>query len=259
MILRKALLISAPGGSSLSPGGLNSDLETTRNFLLSPRGGAWASHEITVLENPEATEITEAVKDMQADYTITYFSGRSFGDQAGNRFLILQDGDYIQDTELLNNSEKQLVLVDACPEAFSKEVIHFTGRPNEFQLARAMYDKWIERCEPGQMIMHANEKNSPAETGGIFTQKLLQVGSRVPAVDNRFNLKSILAAGHEVPGLMQDAGIAQGPGITYSQGNTRLPFAMAMPRLSGGKGNNNQAASGLALGLFLLGLFLSSE
>ena len=261
MISRKALLISAPGGSTLSSDGLNSDLETTKNFLLSPRGGAWANHEITVLDNPDAAEIVAAVKEMQADYTITYFSGKSFADAKANRFLILHEGDFIQDTELLNDSAKQLVLVDACPEAFTKEVIHFTGKPNEFQLARAMYDKWIQRCEPGQMIMHANDTASAVSTagGGVFTQKLLQVASRVPAVDNKFNLKSILAAGHEVPQLMQDAGLQTGPGITYSSGNARLPFAMALPRLSGNLNKSGQASTGLALGLFLLGLFLSSE
>src|SRR5688500_9331193 len=116
MISRKALLISAPAGGMGSRAG-NSDLEATRNFLLSPRGGAWAAHEIHVLDNPSVDQITEAVQNMAADYTITYFSGASFSDRNANRFLVLQE-DFIRDTDLLNDSQKQLVLVDACPENF---------------------------------------------------------------------------------------------------------------------------------------------
>lgn len=258
MISRKALLISASGhGHSC---GRNTDLEATRNFLLSPRGGAWASHEILELDNPSIDEITTCVQEMYADYTITYFSGSSFADSNGNHFLVL-NGDYIRDTELLNNSEKQLVLVDTCSETFTKDIIHFTGRPNEFELARRMYDKWIERCEPGQVIMHAcnarTERKAPA---GLFTKKLLQLASRVPEVENRFNLKSILAAGHEVPSLLEAEGVHESPEISYCKGNIKLPFAMAMPaKRPGLPAGNNQGINALTLTLFLLGFFLSVD
>lgn len=258
MISRQALLISAPEGGHQAGG--NSDLAATRNFLLSPRGGAWAAHEIHVLDNPSVEDITTRVAEMNAHYTITYFSGTSFGDESGNRFLVLS-GDFIRDTELLNRSEKQLVLVDTCPDNFTGEVINFTGKPNEFELARKMYDKWIERCEPGQMIMHAREANTPVHgQGGLFTQKLLQLGSRVPPVQNKFNLKSILAAGHEMPQLSGENGACLGPEISYSNGNIKLPFAMAMPAprpgLPSGSGGGINA---IALTWFLLGFLLSGE
>jgi hypothetical protein len=160
---------------------------------------------------------------------------------------------------LLNQSGKQLVLVDICADTFTEEVIHFVGRPNEFELARRMYDKWIERCEPGQMIMHATEKTDrPESKKGVFTQKLLQLASRVPAVENRFNLKSILAAGHEMPELLTEEGEYGGPEITYTNGNVKLPFAMALPAKKTGS-NTSDPFTGIALGIFLLGLFLSSE
>jgi hypothetical protein len=258
MILRKALLISAPEGGHQAGG--NSDLAATRNFLLSPRGGAWAAHEIHVLDNPTVEDITARVSDMKADYTITYFSGSSFGDASGNRFLVL-NGDFIRDTDLLNSSEKQLVLVDTCPDSFTGEVINFMGKPNEFELARKMYDKWIERCEAGQVIMHARESSvTDRSNAGLFTKKLLQLGSRVPPVQDKFNLKSILAAGHEIPQLMGENGEPGGPEISYSNGNIKLPFAMAMPAPrpglpSGGGGGINA----IALTMFLLGFLLSGE
>ena len=261
MISRKALLISAPGAAATYLNAVNSDLETTRNFLLSPRGGAWANHELVLLNNPRISDIADAVGEMNADYTITFFSGKSFGDGSGNRFLILNDEDFIRDTELLNDSDKQLVLVDSCPESFTEEVIHFVGKPDEFHLARRMYDKWIERCEAGQVIMHANNSRTvPEKNGGVFTQKLLQVASKIPAVENKFNLKSILAAGHEVPAILKDDGEESSPDISYSRGNLKLPFAMALPAIIKKKGQGGSLNSpGIMLGLFFLGLFLSLE
>jgi hypothetical protein len=261
MISRKALLISSPSGAGCGVPGGNTDLQTTRNFLLSPRGGAWSDDEIVVLEGPGLAAVTEAVKGMKADYTITWFAGTSFSDPEGRRFLVLNDGDFFQDTELLNDSEKQLVLVDGCPDAFSEEVIHFVGKPDEFQLARRMYDKWIERCESGQVIMHASEAGpgSTSPKAGAFTQKLLLLGSKVPPVENRFNLKSILAAGHELPVLLQEDGLEQSPNITHSIGNAKLPFALALPILKNKGGAGGEAFSSFALGLILLGLLFGAE
>ncbi len=257
MISRKALLISAPLRGELN-GAANSDLEATRNFLLSPRGGAWAAHEIHVLDNPTVQQITEVVAGMHADYTITCFSGQSFGDSNGNRFLVL-NGDFIRDTDLLNSSEKQLVLVDTCPESFSKEVIHFVGKPNEFELARRMYDKWIERCDAGQMIMHART-SADQLYAGAFTQKLLQLASKVPSIENKFHLKSILAAGHEVPQLLQAEGCDLSPEISYRSGNIKLPFAMAMPAPRPGlPAAQNSGINAVALTIFLLSLLLASD
>jgi hypothetical protein len=254
MILRKALLISAPG-CACPEAKTNSDLQTTRNFLLSPRGGAWSDDEVTVLENPSLESIIAAVKTMRADYTITYFSGESFSDRSGRRFLVTRKGDFFQDTELLNASEKQLVLVDDCRDSATGDAVHFTGKPDEIQLARRMYDKWIERCEAGQMIMHACEPGKMNTVrSGLFTKKLLQVASKVPAVENRFNLKSILAAGHEVPVLLQSEGAEHSPDISYMNGNGKLPFALALPILKKKGKIRGEGYSGLAIGLMLLGL-----
>jgi len=260
MISRKALLISAPAGAG-SAHGINTDLEATRNFLLSPRGGAWNKDEITLLENPSLPEVISAVRVSVADYNITFFSGDGFADNNGNRFLILNDGDFFVDTELLNDSPKQLVLVDACREAFTEEVFHFTGRPNEFEKARRMYDRWIERCEPGQLIIHSTERNTHREKskGGLFTQKLLQVASTVPAVENKFNLKSIYAAGSETPDLMRGEGCASSPAISYEKGNVKLPFAMAMPSDEQQVAERAQLIASLAFGLLILGIIFGKD
>jgi len=258
MTSRKALLIHAPGGECHNMSDVNADLEATREFLMSPQGGAWKSEEITVLVKPSLRLVLSMVDHMKADYTITFFSGKSFPDKNGNHFLVLNDGDFFQDTELLNHSGKQLVLVDACREPIESLKLNFTGHPSDYHKARLMYDKWIESCEAGQVILHATEQSTLApkkNNAGIFTQRLLQIASTLPSVENRFNLKSILAAGHETPDLLLEDGVDYGPAITYASGNVKLPFAMAMPKPPallppGGM------SSGLALGLFLIAFLL---
>lgn len=266
MILRKALLIDAPVGYRARVTGANTELEAMKKFLMSPRGGGWKPEEIQILENPGMSTLLNAVKKMQADYTITFFSGKSFPDHAGNHFLMLGDSDFFQDTELLNASSRQLVLIDTCQEASLVQQAQAESKPQEFETARMMYDKWIESCEPGQLIMHATEENTynvSKGNEGIFTQKLLEVANTIPALENRFNLKSILAAGHETPDLLLEDGYEEGPAITYSSGNIKLPFAMAMPApqasLPVPRSNGSSYSSGLALGLLIIGLLLGGE
>jgi hypothetical protein len=264
MILRKALLISAPEAGAGSLRGVNAELEATMTFLMSPNGGAWTAEEITILKNPSLKTIIRTVKEMVADYTITYFSGRGFPDKNGNHFLLLNDGDFFQDTELLNESVKQVVLIDDCAENFNGEESQSTASASELDKARRMYDRWIENCEDGQLIMHSTEEATvtPArKKGGLFTKKLLQVASSIPPARDRFNLKSILATGHETPDLLLEEGYEEGPAITYSNGNIKLPFAMALPApislLPAIK--KDDFSSGLTLGLFFLAFFLSLE
>jgi hypothetical protein len=263
MISRKALLISA-GGPHLFANGMNAGLEATCNFLMSPAGGAWSAEEIQVLHHPTLKSLLRTVDEMEADYTITYFSGKGFPDASGNHFLVLQDGDFFQDTELLNRSLKHVVIVDDCDDKFEMEVKGQPGDAADLDKARRMYDRWIENCADGQLIMHATEQatlSADRKKSGMFTRKLLQVASSIPAVRDRFNLKSILSAGHETPDLLLEEGFEEGPAITYSNGNIKLPFAMALPApmsfLPAVK--RDDFSSGLTLGLFFLAFFLSLE
>jgi len=232
MISRKALLISAPGNSEKNVPILNSELEVAKNFLLSPEGGAWTEDEITILHCPTLKNVLRIVEEMQADYTITIFSGKGFPNKMGQHFLVLENGDFFEDKELLNNSAKQLVIIDDCSSETDIEVQLSEAAASDLGKARKIYDKWIETCDSGQMIMHATEEAtvSPLRNKrGIFTRKLIQVASSIPPAIDRFNLKNILAMGHETPNLLLEEGFEEGPAVTYANGNVELPFALALP------------------------------
>lgn len=263
MILRKALLVSASQYAKKGTAARNSDLEATRQFLLSPHGGAWTTDEILVLDNPDLEQLSKAVQSMEADYTITFFLGKGFPDRAGKHFLILGEGDFFEDTELLNNSPKQVVIIDGVSEEYTQPSSTVNARQSDLDHARRMYDRWIMNCDPGQMIMHATEKatTSLADKAGIFTRKLLQVAMNISPAKDKFSLKSILAAGHATPDLLLEEGFDEGPAITYSNGNIKLPFAMALPApapmLPAIK--RDDLSSGFALGIFFIAFFLSLE
>jgi hypothetical protein len=263
MIVRKALLISAPGTNRKQNTERNADLEATRQFLLSPNGGTWYEEEICVLDNPDLKALAKAVKEMQADYTITFFLGKGFPDKNGKHFLILEEGDFFEDTELLNASPKQVVIVDGLREEYIKVIAPKGLRAHENDHARKMYDRWIMNCDPGQLIMHATEQStmSLAHKAGVFTRKLLQVATSIAPTKDKFNLKSILATGHETPDLLLEEGFDEGPAITYSNGNIKLPFAMALPAPSTllPAIKRDDLSSGLALGIFFIAFFLSLE
>lgn len=275
MATRQALLIGAPGGlnSKFLPG-VEIDLERTKEFLMSPRGGAWFDSEIIVLDNPNLSTITYAMQGMYADYTITLFSGHGFADTYGNRFLSLSDGNYFQDWDLLNQSPRQLVLIDACRKVLpagiygpplSEEWYHFDGGESDLQRARKIYDRWIELSESGQVIIHSTKHDTYAydtKDGGVFTQKLLQVGNGIPTSE-KFGFSNIIKTGNQVPKLIRENGFSQQPIITYKNGNINLPFAMAMPRpkfiSERTTPNKKPNYAGWFLGLAILGMAFSAS
>jgi hypothetical protein len=230
MISRKALLISTSLPSQQCE--VPAELEAARQFLLSTSGGAWHEEEICCFYASSVFALEEKIKEMAADYTITWFFGKGFPDQHGHHFLVLQDQDFLQDIDLLNTSSKQLLLIDDEGGSANIMITSEMASISDLRKARAMYDRWIDNCENGQVIMHATESNTlqrPKHLAGLFTRKLLQVASTISPSNNRFQLKSIITVGHETPDLLMEEGFVEGPVITWSQGNVKLPFALALP------------------------------
>ncbi len=256
MITRQALLIDA-GIESCSD--LPSELEATRRFLLSPAGGAWEEKEVRILRQPHQERLLKEVTQLEADYTITCFFGNSFPGTGDRHFLVLPNQDFIEDTDLINSSLRQVVLIDVCSNSQALSLTTRRFESSELQKARAMYDRWIQASEPGKIIMHGSEQatvSGDPRQGGLFMRKLLEVAHSITPTSNRFQLKSILAAGHETPDLLLEEGYESGPAITWSEGNIRLPFAMALP-LPLPALPEKPFDKGFAIGLLLLGLLFN--
>lgn len=111
-VKRNALLIGNTGGL----GGVVVDIERTRRFLQSNRGGQWRHTEITTLVDPKKSDVTEAIAEMRrecADYTFFLFSGH--GCHYGQTHLNLNErNEKLLESELHFIADRQLSIFDCC-------------------------------------------------------------------------------------------------------------------------------------------------
>jgi hypothetical protein len=237
-VTRLALLIGAPGKNKNYLRGVSVDLENVQNFLLSPNGGTWHPHEIVSLPNACLSDVAYIIEAAYADYLFVYFSGHGYIDDYSNkRMLCLQDSD-VEDLFLLNNSPRQLILVDACRNyvrpgisgipGFAEEPLHFDGE----SAVRNLFNQLILQSPAGRIIVHGTQSGQYSNDsifGGHFTQALLRIATRINA-GNDYTTASISRLVSYVPSVLEEKGNSQIPDITYSTGNMNVPFAIGIPQ-----------------------------
>lgn len=229
-VTRKAILIGCPGHNDNFLSGVKGDLENMSRFLQSNKGGAWMRNEIIVLQNPSRYEALSLVQSTIADYVFVYFSGHGFS-ALNNSMVVLRDH-AISDCDFLNDSPRQLVIIDACrnysasglsgvPE-FDEQVDHFES---------AAYQVFSESiaCSPeGKLIVHATQPGKysyDSPSGGYFTQALLHVATRM-RTDEYYSPCTMSSVLYHVPALLKQNRNNQVPNITYRSGNLTVPFAL---------------------------------
>lgn len=272
---RKALLIGAPGGSTTQflPG-VERDPINMQDFLLSPRGGAWKEDEIIVLDDPDLDSVYEATELCEADYVIKYFSGHGFETPDKRRFLNLSDGNSFEDMILLNDSPRQLIILDACrniidlpifgrPPHLGEESTY--GDPMDWVLARKAYDNWIRNSSTGKLILHSTSSGTSSfdtPVGGVFTNALLSAGKKFEHAHPSAKLDILSSAKIVIPKL-RIFDQQQKPTKTYMEGNIRLPFALSPNRLQtvrkSTQAQKNRTALAVGIGLVALGLAMGED
>lgn len=278
---RKAILIGCPGSGDSFLSGVKQDLENVSKYLQSEKGGVWYENEIKPLYNPSYLQVKQAIENAVADYVLVYFSGHGYTDTDNNaRMICLKDYD-ISDKHLLNNSLRQLVLIDACRNEvgqglsgipdFEPQWVYFTGSP-----VRELFDNYIKKSPVGKLIVHGTQRGEysyDSSTGGMFTNALLNIGTRIKA-DQKYTQAPISTVLNYVPQVLQPQGNFQIPSIAYKTGNLTVPFAIGIPKYNMPKAtrtvrqrqlattNNSSSGGGwlaLGLGLLVLGIATSGK
>ena len=235
---RKAILIGCPGSGEGFLNGVKRDLKNVSKYLQSEKGGVWYQNEIKTLSNPSYIQVRRELEKSNADYTFVYFSGHGYTDSDSNdRMLCLRDSD-ISDDLLLNNSPRQLVLIDACrneisfglSEApdFEPQWEHFTGSP-----VRELFDSYILNSPVGKLIVHGTQRGQvsyDSPTGGMFTNALLNISTRIQT-EQEYTQASIRNLINHVPLVLLPLGYNQIPTIVYKTGSLAVPFAIGIPNL----------------------------
>lgn len=125
--VRRAILIGSPGKGKDYLYSVATDIDNIRNFLLSSRGGRWSGDEIIIVNNPDLAGVASIIENALADYCLVFFAGHGYETLDKYRKICLRDAD-VSDYFLLNNSPRQLVIVDSCRE---KEYPAISGIPGE--------------------------------------------------------------------------------------------------------------------------------
>lgn len=234
---RAAILIGCPGPQTNFLKGVYVDLQAMQEFLLSPQGGSWHTHELLALSNPGVEEIAECMRLVTADYLFVYFSGHGFTNNLKQRAICLRDRN-IKDLSLLNQSSRQLVVIDSCRNYIGGCIGGLSpqfGDPFESYMGptstREFFDRCIYQSPYGKMILHSTSSGRSSydsPRGGYFTQALLTIGTNIRAERN-FKPASIKAVAGFVPELLKRHGVFQQPQIVYSWGDLRVPFAVGLP------------------------------
>ena len=266
-ITRKAVLIGSPGNNRGFLQGVGKDIENMSRFLQSNKGGAWEKSEILILQNPSSYEVTSLVIRTIADYVFIYFSGHGFSSLNNSWMVVLRD-QAISDCDFLNNSPRQLVIIDACRNysapglsgvpAFDDQVDHFESAAYE------LFSESIARSPEGKLIVHATQPGKysyDSPYGGYFTQALLHVATRMKT-DEQYSPCTVNSVLHHMPTVLKKNGNNQVPSITYRSGNLTVPFALGsnVLALSGTKKEiPGELVGALLLTFLLVGVVIAAS
>lgn len=235
---RKAILIGSPGNKDNFLKGVKHDLENLSKYLQSEKGGVWYESEIKRLYNPSYFQVKQEIENAIADYVVVYFSGHGYTDTDKNQRMICLKDYYISDKHLLNNSQRQLILIDACRNEvrqglsglpdYEQDLSYFEGSP-----VRTLFDNYIKNSPPGKLIVHGTQRGEysyDSSTGGMFTNALINIGTRIKAEEKytQAQISNVLAY---VPEVLQSQSNYQVPSIAFKSGNLTVPFAIGVPKL----------------------------
>ncbi|RTL53330.1 MAG: caspase family protein [Hydrotalea sp. AMD] len=277
--IRKALIIGSPGIEGVDYlYSTSTDVTNIKNHLLSSRGGKWKDNEIQVLWDPGIAELAAIVENTIADYLFVYYAGHGYETTIRERKICLCDAD-VSDFFLLNNSPRQLIVIDACRE---KEYPAISGIPEEeewlpfdgYYPEREAFDNYILQSPVGKKIIHATKSGFASwedvnGRGGIFTTSLILSARKIQCAA-LYAPHSIEQSLKKARKIIKQSGDEQEPEIVYSSGNMQVPFAVYVkteakavysnfsnhnkPRTISRREPSNSGA--LALGLILLGIVL---
>lgn len=192
---RRALIIGAsfPTVSENYLAGVNIDLDSYRNFLISPTGGAWIENEeLFILKNATKDNIKSMIKkltDQKPDYSFVTFSGHGGADSPTQNYINTHDDQKMTVEELWINAPKRMLIVDACRKQAKFKVLMEAARKavamDSFSdptarkiLARKLFAEALEDSPLEYCMAYSCSYNETAadrgDIGGLFTSTLIR-------------------------------------------------------------------------------------
>lgn len=197
-VRRIALIIGDSGGASEHLPGVELDVKSYKNFLMSSFGGNWRKNEIIILLNKSIyfiKNLISSVKGKKYDFAFVVFTGHGYYSQyAEQRMLIVRKyGLYkkyekyeLYEEELMNLAPKEILIIDSCagmqeeifPPPIAPIAEGIEGAVVGIDRFRQIYDNAIKDSHPQQIVLYASspgEKAIDTPKGGLFSKALLEI------------------------------------------------------------------------------------
>jgi len=182
---RSALLIGNPGeetSTKYCPGVL-ADMKRYETFFLSPLGGAWRKDEIKVFKQPTRNIVEQYIRLINTfDYAVIIFCGHGWHSNSQGSMIELNSSEDISVAKLREGASKQILILDSCrtkgPEVLQESMRKFAEfRTLDSQRSREYFDKHIEKCETGLILINScaiGETAGENSSGGYFSFSLVE-------------------------------------------------------------------------------------
>lgn len=242
---RRALIIYCDDTNSGKLSGAVRDAQNLKSFLMSIAGGEWRNDEIGFLRNPSDSRVKGAVNSFMknADYTFTVFSGHGFinTDDGFKQYLELNNKN-IPLKDLITNSQKQTIIVDACRNYYSphkesllEEYSSFLGDAEHFERpsTRNIFDNIIKKASKGISVIYSSshQQNSlDTPSGGAFLFSLLSYAQNWSSTRSNFAYLPLNTALTRAKSLMYSKfDTVQRPIMSAKSGINHFPLAVKLP------------------------------
>ena len=236
MLNKKALIIGCSGDSESYLPGVEKDVKSIKNFLLSPYGGYWYEEEIVISLNEEKEVIIEKIsslKEKKLDYIFVVFSGHgNFDIQKNERRLWINEDEFLYESDILGISPKQLTIIDSCAgieeeKEFIFPVFEHLKIASTQLNYREIFEKYLITCPNQEIILYSSKKgeySADTSKGGLFIQALLETAES----NGEYKILTALKAFELAkPIVIKDSKNKQHPDyFVYPKSGKKLPFSL---------------------------------
>lgn len=237
MFKRKALIIGYdakdhPYETTLT--NLEADINKYKEFLMSPKGGAWEDKdEIKVFNNVPLSflmDMRENIKDEKPDVALIIVTGHGmYSKECRCRKFQLNKNEKVCEKNLVGIAPKEIFIWDSCSnivnesiqinEKLTKQEVNKIIEPNIYDTAKKIYAHKCKICEPQCIRLYASKINTSAQDldGGVYTNALLEIAEKYHEI-NIYDahekaisiVKEVTARnqfGYQVPSILFDRSI----------------------------------------------------
>jgi hypothetical protein len=248
MATRKAILIANPGevGTDSYCEGVNKDMQNYFGFLTSAFGGSWYTSEISKLEKPSKTTVLQAIQGLRSvDYSLVVFCGHGWYSAANqSTFVDLSRTESMDSKELRRGSQRQTLILDCCRKVEGQMRLDETIMAKATRAAsmldpnqcRRYYDKRIEECATGLVVMHSCDIDETAgddsSKGGYYSYNVIRCAEQwvelnTVDVSKEYGIFSVVSAHDSAcPHVHDISGGRQHPQIEKHRSDKYFPFAV---------------------------------